>query len=364
MTHRPLVSVVMPVHNSEGFVAEALESILAQTFPDFELIAINDGSYDQTGSILDSYRARDRRLNVIHTSHQGLVGALNAGLSLASGELVARQDADDVSVCERLQLQVDFLRTHPSVAALGGWLRTVGPKGHSDIGYPSGNHAIKNALLSYCAMAHPTVMLRSSAIRDVGLYRKQFRHAEDHDLWLRLAERFELENLPVPLVIHRLHEGQVSHTKVRQQVVSSLGAIACAESRRRTSRDPADEIDLMTESFLEGLGVSRQHVQTQVVRGLVLRAQLTVDGGDIALARGVIDAIRSEMLADIGDSKSTGYIYWRIGKLGLRVGRLLEGAWWLLRAVMHDPGLLLNFLRLRARRWCRASLWEKGDSCQ
>src|SRR5215831_13102998 len=129
MPDLPCVSVVLPVYNGEKYLAEALDSILQQTFNDYELIVIDDGSTDRSSAIIESYVKKDRRVIVHRQDNCGLIMSLNQGSSLARGKYIARMDADDVSLPQRLEKQLDYLEQRPDIGLLGTWIQDIGPNG-------------------------------------------------------------------------------------------------------------------------------------------------------------------------------------------------------------------------------------------
>ncbi|WP_162006662.1 glycosyltransferase family 2 protein [Roseimaritima sediminicola] len=207
-TPSPLISVVMPIYNAQSHLRQALASILAQDFEDFEVVAVNDGSTDDSGGILQQFAARDRRVRVIEQRNRGLVGALNRGLEESRGRLLARMDADDVAMPERFGKQVRFLQQHPAVLAVGTAIMNMdcdGDRLNVQI-LPTEAPAIDDQLMHRrTGLAHPSVMMRREAVEAVGGYRAEFEWIEDHDLWLRLSERGPLANLPDVLLCYRQH---------------------------------------------------------------------------------------------------------------------------------------------------------------
>lgn len=233
----PLVSVLMPAYNSEAFVGEAVASMLAQTFTDFELLIIDDGSTDSTRAVLEAIH--DSRLRLVANPYNlGLIKTLNRGLELAAGHYIARMDADDVSAPERLERQVEFLESHPEVDVLGTMANLIDESGKT-IGkladYPTEADDVRAYLLRECCLIHPTVMFRKDVVRALGGYDLSARHAEDYDLWLRLSDDHEIANLPEALVSYRMHRNQVS---VRNVATQHRGAQRCrsAALRRRAAR--------------------------------------------------------------------------------------------------------------------------------
>jgi len=235
----PQVSILISVYNGERYLREALESVISQDFKDFEVVIINDGSTDRTGNILAEY-AVDQRFRIINQESRGLVYSLNRGLQEARAELIARLDADDVALPQRLTRQVDYMRAHPEVALLGTAITVIDKKGQKvkDHLYPTGSDQVKSAMSRFCAVSHPSVMMRRSRILELGGYRSAFLHAEDFDLWLRLSERYLIDNLTEPLILYRQHDENVSRRFQQQQSLSAIVAIRCSEIRRTGQADP------------------------------------------------------------------------------------------------------------------------------
>ena len=231
----PTVSVLMPVYNAARYLAEAVDSILGQTFADFEFLIVDDGSTDRSLTILQRYAARDRRIRLTSRPNTGYTVALNELLRLARGELVARMDADDVALPERLLRQVDYLRAHPDVVCVGTAVQLVDEGGrYLRDGHPGMDHAEiqERALAGDCPLTHPSVMMRRAAVEAVGGYHAEFQPAEDLDLWLRLGEVGRLTNLPEVLMKYRQHPRSFSERHQRRQLERSAAAVLEACARR------------------------------------------------------------------------------------------------------------------------------------
>ena len=232
----------MPVRNGGVYLASAVRSVLAQTLTDFELLLIDDGSTDGAIANLPEELSADPRLRVLDNPQRGLVPALNFGLAEARAALVARMDADDVSLPQRFQAQVDFLDHNPSVAVVGTQVAYVDAEGRGS-GHVSSfctePEAIAEALLVRgCVLRHPTIMAQREAIEAAGGYRAVMAGAEDYDLWLRMAERARIANLPEVLLQYREHSGQYSHgINLTQRFAHDL-AIYSARERRIGRPDP------------------------------------------------------------------------------------------------------------------------------
>lgn len=207
----PQVTVLMPVRNGAAHLQQAIDSILAQSFADFELLIIDDGSTDTTPEILRS--VRDPRLRIVtHPQNLGLVPTLNEGLELARGELIARQDHDDLSLPDRLQKQVDFLREHPNHVLVGTEAFATGEDGKKTYRLlrPLRPESIRWYLCFDNAFIHSSVMFRRDVIqRDFGGYPRSF-HSEDYALWSQVARVRPTANLPEPLLLYREHVASVT----------------------------------------------------------------------------------------------------------------------------------------------------------
>jgi glycosyltransferase involved in cell wall biosynthesis len=231
----PRVTVLLPVHDAERFLAEAVESILGQSFRDFELLAIDDGSRDGSAALLDAFAARDPRVRVVRRPHEGLVATLNAGLALARGELVARMDADDVALPRRLELQVERLAADPTLLCVGSAYEVMDEKGRRIdlVRRVLESGAIEAALLEGASvLCHATAIYRRGAVLEAGGYDAAARLAEDYDLWLRLAERGPLQNLAEVTLRVRYHARSQSERFHLEQIEQTRRICDLARQRR------------------------------------------------------------------------------------------------------------------------------------
>ncbi len=207
----PKVSVVMAVKDGEKYLRTAIDSILAQTFSDFEFIIIDDGSKDATVNIINEYS--DSRIVLLsNQSSLGLSRSLNLGLEKACGEYVARMDADDISLPHRLDLQVSYLDAHPDIAVLGTGFSFIDANGVllQDWQFPLSHEIITWSLPFYNPVAHPSVVMRTSVIKTLGAYNPELRRSQDYDLWWRVSFSSQLANLENTLLLLRQHQTQVS----------------------------------------------------------------------------------------------------------------------------------------------------------
>jgi glycosyltransferase involved in cell wall biosynthesis len=245
-TSTPAISVLLPVYDAGRFLAPAVESILSQTFADFELIAIDDGSHDGSAEVLAQFAARDGRIRVFTQGNQGIVATLNRALSLARAPLVARMDADDVARPDRLAKQIDYLRQHPEIAVVSGAVDVIDEDGaclRTDV-FPTSPETIANELIHRSCVCHPAVMVRTEIVRSVGGYRRNAQLAEDYDLWLRISEVSRIANLPDVLLVYRLHPVASSRRHVVEQELAALAARGAARLRRSGKADPLAASDV------------------------------------------------------------------------------------------------------------------------
>ena len=258
----PLVSVILPTYNAAAYLGKAIESILAQSYRHFELIIINDGSSDNTTALLAKYS--DPRILVINQPNLGLPKALNAGIQVAKGKYLARQDADDVSLSERLAQQVAFMEKNPSCALLGSWTNIMNTKDDGLGGFsskssgrqhqhPTANGALQVLLLINNQFVHSSAMIRTACLKAIGLYSENPEHfpPEDYDLWLRIAQQYSIANLPqvlleyleVPTSISRTKENLIEE-RARKMSLHAIKSICTAAKLNNSSID----IDVLIEA--------------------------------------------------------------------------------------------------------------------
>lgn len=250
----PLVSVVMPTYNGERFLRPAIESILNQTFRDFELILIDDGSTDSTPRILAEYH--DARLLVLTNEHNlGIAGATNRGLAAARGRYVALQDHDDISLPHRFQTQVDFLESHPDIALVGSAAKLIDENGaaYGDYVEPEDDVELKWEALFRCPINHTSVMVRRRVLLDVGGYSTDtmLRVASDYDLLSRIVMRYRVANLSQPLVKWRRHPGATSITHEHRQVLA-CEVVSQRNIRQLALRNDRPDLEPNRQYRLEG----------------------------------------------------------------------------------------------------------------
>ena len=243
----PKVSVVMPTYNAERYLAQAIDSVLAQTYRDFEFLIVNDGSSDGTLDIAEAYAQKDPRIRIISQENQGGAAARNNGMEVARGEWIAMMDADDLMLPNRLERQLAFLRENPDVAVASAFVyhidaqnRVIG-QNESDLT----NREMLQRKLTLNApfgFSHPAVILNKKTVQAVGGYRPQFEPAEDIDLWNRVAENGHTVLVqPEFLLKYRIHVNSVCALKMREQVETSRWMEESLRRRRRGEPEPTWE---------------------------------------------------------------------------------------------------------------------------
>lgn len=242
------VSILVPVYNVEPYLRQALDSILAQTFSDFELLLIDDGSTDRSGEIIEEYRRQDARIVAVHKKNEGVALTLNRGLSMARGDYIRRFDSDDTCLSTALEKQVHFLDEHPEISLVGTQIAFQSNRGkiawhfrnpHND--YFAGE-AIKiasaNDFKRGCPIIHATVLVRRSIMEEMGGYRTDFLTSEDIDLWLRIVERYPAAVLNDCSYFVRLHPTSATQKHVASRRFYRELALAYHEERQRCGSDP------------------------------------------------------------------------------------------------------------------------------
>lgn len=244
---RPTISVVLPVFNAAPWLRVALDSLTAQTFSNHEIIAVDDGSTDESPRILRQHAACDSRLRVITRPNTGIVGALNDGLAAARGWFVARMDADDEAAPDRLSRQLDRFTDEPDLVALGTAVTFMDSAGRSvqSCPRPQRHHEIERALLAGDggALIHPSVMFRADALWLAGGYRRAAQYLEDLDLYLRLARIGTLANLAEPLLRYRVHPASINFTRNAGRRAVKLEIMREAYAARGLAFDPEQIVD-------------------------------------------------------------------------------------------------------------------------
>ena len=347
----PRVTVVLPVWNAGGYLVAAVESIRAQTLADWEMLAIDDGSTDGSRQTLDDFARRDERIEVISRPNRGLAATLQEGIERGRSGIVALMNADDLSHPDRLARQLAFLERHSTVAALGTQTRLLvdGKATAIESRLPLSPEACRRLLSIAPPLAHPTVMLRREAVLAVGGYRPQ-SHVEDYDLWLRLADRFDLANLPEALLEYRLHDGQFSSARDEKVAVATLVVRAAAAERRAGRPDPLDHghADRVTA---EGLGIRVADVVAQVRGAALGRAeQVLAATGSSKRAERELVLLDDHWTAAADPRRWQAAHDWLTGRGMLVRGDRLGALRFLAKAAAADPALARRLVAAAIRR--------------
>ena len=243
MIRNPRISVVMSVFNGLPYLRKAIDSILCQTFDDFEFIIVDDGSTDGSANVIRAYH--DDRIVLVERQHEGFIDGINFAVEMARAELVSRMDADDISLPDRLQTQYDWMRQNPGVGVLGTGFELIDSEGVTTsrgFGCPGAHEEILRNILSFqggVSMVHPSVTLWRDCIKRAGGYHRRFEVCEDTDLWLRISEFAELHVIPDVLLLLRKHSGNVSVTRSQTQLLNTLCSRLCYWRRQEGLPDPS-----------------------------------------------------------------------------------------------------------------------------
>lgn len=301
----PRVSIVMPVYNGARYLRVAVDSILSQTFDDFEFIIIDDGSMDTTRTILKSYR--DKRIVLLDRRHQGLVACLNEGLAAARGEYIARMDCDDIACSERLEKQVRFLDSYPDIGIVGTACQVINSWGWKveTLCFPVTDEEIRWFLLLHNAFAHPSIMLRRGLLETYKLrYDEGWTAVEDYELWTRLLKYTRGANLQQPLLRYRRHAFGVSNTEGSVQV-SNHDKLAFRTIKEQLAEMPISQeqvtqlrrLFVRGSEFLPGLNEERVKLATLYLELFLAFAKRHADKTGIkAIQRHVVPRIAGAIL--------------------------------------------------------------------
>ena len=241
VSSRPKVSVVMAVYNEQPYLEKAVQSVLDQTFGDFEFIIVNDGSTDGSKEVLEWFKGVDDRIQLVHQENRGRPASLNRAIEVARGEYIARMDGDDISHPKRFERQVQYLDENPKVGILGTQVKKIDADGVSRWRWslPTNPDVIAWRLLFNTCICHPTIMARRSIILDLDGYSEWASHADDYELWSRAVLETRIANLQGRFLKFRRHEDAVTVKKREEQI--RICAEAAATLHRAILGSSADE---------------------------------------------------------------------------------------------------------------------------
>jgi hypothetical protein len=304
----PLVSVVVAAFNAAQHVGEAVDSLLVQTFRDFELVVVDDGSTDGTPDVLARYRHDPRLVIVRRDATGGSTAAATTGCRRARGRYLARLDADDVAHPERLARQVAYLEEHADVAVLGSAaiFTDAGGREFGRFAYPATHDEIVERLENGSAFVHSSVIMRRHAFESVGGYRLSPRSL-DYDLWLRIVERFRAANLTDFLVRYRVHASQQTAQGLREVALCTLAAREAAKRRAVGEPDPLIGVGFVDDAVAASLGIDERTIDQEHVRQCIWYANLLAGAGYSADARAVVERAR-EIADALGDPEQSAIV--------------------------------------------------------
>lgn len=245
----PKITVLMPVYNGDKYLRESIDSILNQTFTNFEFIIIDDGSTDKSPEIIDFYAKKDSRIKFLSNLRNfGLIYTLNRGIQEAKTNYIARMDQDDVSLPYRFEKQVQFLNQNPKISVLGTSIILFDENLNiiRKLILPSESFLIKWSLCFFSPLAHPTVMFRRSMLLEVGTYNMKFKHVEDYELWLRSSAKYDFHNLDEALLHYRLHTSNISVFFKKEQDKAFLSLASDYVSRLIDKHVESDVIAMLS----------------------------------------------------------------------------------------------------------------------
>jgi glycosyltransferase involved in cell wall biosynthesis len=308
LTPTPKVSFIVPVYNVESYLRQSIESILAQSFNDFELILINDGSTDSSGEIIDFYKARDNRIVAIHKPNEGVARTLNLGLSLAKGEWIRRFDSDDTCLPDALEKQFNFLQAHPDVVMVS--TQQAFQTEHGKIArhhrMPPNRYFQEQPFrwlkpedfYAFSPVVHGTALFRRSVVLSLGGYRTGFLTSEDNDLWLRICERHPVAVLNDCSYFLRLHGTSATKRHAASLKFYRELTLRFHEERMATGTDPLQRGDPMpqpsTSDSIKSLSASSNAPGSTYRDDLDFIYRLMVDARDWPLVRRIAgQALRS-----------------------------------------------------------------------
>ena len=328
----PLISVLMPVYNGEKYLAEAIESILNQTFRDFELIAIDDASTDSTWKIINSY-ADSRLIKLQNEKNLGVNATTNRGIQQARGEFIVKADADDVSYPDRFERQVNFFQNHPEIGVVAGSIQRINADGEK-IGTPTipiqEPYLIKFWLTFESVLNQPAVMMRKAILNQVGNYDPNYRAGGDYELWTRLANATLIANLAGPLVYYRVHGQSITFTLTGSQKNTHL--LVCQHQIERLTRHLYSEDSLLPLFTKDPLSAS----QTRKL---------------IAIYRSCVNTfIKNENLNQEQQRRLLYTLSWRINYLYERTAHPILIWDELLKAYLHNKDLFAKRVRSLLRK--------------
>ncbi len=243
--NNPPISVLMPAYNAEEYIAEAIESILNQTFKDYEFIIVDDCSTDNTWQIIKKYIKKDSRIKA-HKNEKnlGIAGNRNKLISMAKGDYVIWQDADDISMPYRLEKQYKFMEENPEVGILGGWLQFFNKNGNLSVRkYATDDKVLRRKIFIYSPVAQPAAIIRKKLFDEVGKYDLKYPPAEDIDMSFRIGVKYKFANLPEIIIKYRENNNSATFTKLKKIELDTI------EIRKKYVKNPMYKITFFDQIY-------------------------------------------------------------------------------------------------------------------
>ena len=285
------LSVIMSAYNSQEYIGEAIQSILSQSFVDFEFIILDDGSTDGTLEIIKAYKTVDSRIRVISRENRGLIFSLNQLINKAKAPLIARMDADDIAHPERFAKQLEFLRSNPEYGVVGACAARIDSRGRPYRGGPSihcpaSHDEFVAAVGRGPLLVHSSVIYRKAIVLEAGGYNPAFKHCEDLGLWLELTSRTKLCSLPDELIRYRMSDTQVSKEHLVEQGVNAAILIHAWERRQEGKPDLTSQVKALPKAeeldqFFGEAGVEMKVLARVIPQILYCPRALTTDGAEL-----------------------------------------------------------------------------------
>ena len=316
------LTVLMPVYNGDRYLRPAVDSILAQTFTDFEFLIIDNGSTDQTEVILNEYQKKDARIRVLHRE-KGLVEALNYGFDQSRGKYIARLDADDICLPNRMHKQVEFMEKHAEVGVCGSWIRCFGNYDQVTK-HPVDDASLRAEMLFSPPFANSSTIIRQSVLKSHGIYFRNPPYSEDYDLWVRLSRVTHFANIPEILVNYRVYVEQTTQTHSQEMAQATLS---------------------IQKRQLTDLGI------TPTDQDIALHAKIC--GTDFVTEMQFLEAAEKWFLK-LQNANIQYQVYPE-----LEFKKVLGGKWWRL-CYFARPGLIGRLLGSPISHWADISLMEKN----
>ncbi len=344
------ISVVMPVRNGGVFLRAAVDSILSQSYSEFEFIVVEGGSTDGTLSVLEECARADSRLRILREAGAGICAALDQGCAAARGRYIARMDADDISLPDRLARQRAYLESHPEVAVLGGTAQLLNEHGVMEkwMRYPADPAELRERMMSVNAIVHPTVMLRKEVLEEVGGYR--LRDAEDYDLWLRISDQHQVANLDEVLLQYRTHLDQASFVRAWRTTLAAACARHAARVRRAGGADPIGSAPLTDLASALAIGFPKERAGAELAEAAVSQANYFLANGRTAEAREMAGQFFRLIPKRLLSAKARHDLAYVQARASFGEGKRFAGIIALSRSMTADPRGVARFLGALARR--------------